>query len=90
MRSAHQTCDMRNAQPSEARTVVARNIRAELARRGMPVRHLTEALGVTYTGVTRRLSGQTPLDVDEVAAVARFLGIPVIDLFAGIDALAVA
>lgn len=81
---------MRNAQPSDARTVVARNIRAELARRGISQRHLTEALGVTYTGVTRRLSGRTPLDVDEVAAVARYLGVPVSDLFIGLDAKAVA
>lgn len=76
---------MRKPQTSTARTVVARNIKAELVRRGMRPQDLCPVLRVTAPGVSRRLSGQTAMDIDEVFAVARYLGVPVGSLFLGVD-----
>lgn len=43
-------------------------------------RELADALGVSQMNVSRRLRGETPFDVDELAAVARLLGVEVVDL----------
>lgn len=51
------------------------NIRAELARRGMSQRELAVALGVSTTGVHKRLTGVTPIDVNELALIARLLDV---------------
>lgn len=56
---------------------VANTIRAELARRSLTQADLATALGVTQPSVSRRMSGQTPFTVDEVAKAAALLGLPV-------------
>jgi len=56
---------------------VAAEVRAELARKRIPQSDLAEVLGVSQAGISRRLSGATPFDVNELAAVAAFLGVPV-------------
>jgi transcriptional regulator with XRE-family HTH domain len=60
---------------------VASEVRAELARKRIPQADLAEVLGVSQAGISRRLSGDTPFDVNEVAAVADFLGVPIALLF---------
>lgn len=51
-------------------------IRAELGRQNKSRADLARALGATDMWVSRRLTGQTPLSVDDVADIARTLGVP--------------
>lgn len=60
---------------------VAAEVRAELARRKVSQTQIAMLLGISQAGVSRRLLGQTPMDVNEVAAIAEFLDIPVSALF---------
>lgn len=52
-------------------------VRAELARRQISGRELASSLGWSVGLTARRLRGECPFDIDELAAVARFLGVPV-------------
>lgn len=52
-------------------------VRAELARRKISGRDLATALGWSLSTTARRLNGQYPFDVEELAAVAAHLGVPV-------------
>jgi transcriptional regulator with XRE-family HTH domain len=54
----------------------AANIRAELARRRISQTALAAHLGVSQSWVASRLQGRTPFDVNELHAVAKFLGVP--------------
>lgn len=54
---------------------VAANLRAEAARQRISQMALAERLGLSQTGVSRRLSGHVPIDVDELAAFAEVLGV---------------
>lgn len=56
------------------------NIRAELARRGLPQRSLARHLGLSTTVISKRLSGATPIDVNELEVIAEFLGMTVAEL----------
>jgi len=56
---------------------VAEAVRVELARRRISGRDMARGLGWSFTTTARRLNGSSPLDVDELDAVARFLGVPV-------------
>ena len=60
--------------PSE---IVAAEVRAELARRKIPQSGLVAVLGMSEVSVSRRLRGETPFDINELVAVAEFLGVPV-------------
>lgn len=57
--------------------IVGANIRAELARKRISQRQLADLLGMSGTGVSKRLSGITPIDVDELQQIAQFLDVPV-------------
>jgi len=48
-----------------------------MARRKVPQRQLAEALGLSQAGVSKRLNGLTPWDVNEITVVAESLGVPV-------------
>lgn len=61
--------------------VVADNIRAELSRQRWTGRKAAAALGLTPTYVSRRLSGNTPLDANDIFMFAEFLSVPVSQLF---------
>ena len=58
-------------------SVVAGNVRAELGRQDKTRAWLSEQLDVQQMWVSRRLSGQTPISLDEVALFARALGVDV-------------
>ena len=60
--------------------VVAANIRAELARQRKKQGDIAEVLGITRQGVSRRLLGITPVDVDELAIIAELLNVPMAQL----------
>jgi transcriptional regulator with XRE-family HTH domain len=56
---------------------VAEAVRVELARRRASGREMARALGWSFTTTARRLNGSSPFDIDELDAVARYLGVPV-------------
>lgn len=58
----------------------AANIRAELARRKLSGRDLARACGWPTTTTWRRINGDVPLTVDELAAAAEFFRMPVEEL----------
>lgn len=55
-------------------------VRAELARRRISGRELARGLDWSAPTTWRRLSGALPFDIDELAAVARFLDVPLSEL----------
>ena len=69
---------MNNTDQTASR-VVGANIKAELARRGLSQRALAGELGIAVTGVSKRLSGLTPINVDELHTIAGFLGVDPMD-----------
>jgi len=73
---------MNSATPS--RTVAA-NVRAELARRGDNIQTLSEGLRQHRVTVGRSLSGQRPFTIDELVAIAEFLGTPLSTLLTGVE-----
>ena len=56
---------------------VGANVRAEMARRRLPQQSVALALGLSQTGMSKRLNGIVPWDVNELAAAAEVLGVPV-------------
>jgi transcriptional regulator with XRE-family HTH domain len=65
---------------SSTRTAVAANVRAEIARAGVQRRAVADAAGLSYEALHRRLHGRVAFDVDDLAAIARLLGIPMAQL----------
>lgn len=59
---------------------VAANVRGELARRRLGQVQIAQALGISQAAVSRRLNGSVPLDVNELAVIARLLGVSAADL----------
>lgn len=56
---------------------IAAEVRAILARKRIPQAELAQVLDISQVGVSRRLRGETPLDVNEVALIAAYLGVPI-------------
>jgi predicted transcriptional regulator len=54
---------------------VADNVRAEMARRRVRQVDLAAALGISQTATHRRVTGEIPFDVDQLAVVADLLGV---------------
>jgi transcriptional regulator with XRE-family HTH domain len=62
---------------SEAITAsVAAEVRAEMARQNVPQRELGRVLGLSQGAAWRRLKGEVPFDVSELAEVAKLLKTP--------------
>jgi transcriptional regulator with XRE-family HTH domain len=57
-----------------------------MGRRNVSQVQLATGLGFTQAAVSRRLTGKTSFNVDELVAVAALLGVPVSQLTAGLDA----
>lgn len=55
-------------------------IREAMAARGLTQTTLAERLGLTQPAVSARLSGRTPITVDELRTIAAALGVPVSSL----------
>lgn len=64
-------------------TSVGANVRAELARRGVSQTALADHLGLSQSGVSKRLRGVIAFDTDEMLAMSDFLDVPVAVLFEG-------
>lgn len=65
--------------------LVAGEIRAELGRQRRTQAELADQLGVSRPWLSRRLSGETPLAVGDVAAIADALGVSLGTLTAPVD-----
>lgn len=57
--------------------LVAAEIRAELGRQRMSQTELADALGMPVATLRRRLNAEIVIDVNELWAMARALGVPV-------------
>jgi transcriptional regulator with XRE-family HTH domain len=62
---------------------VAAEVRAELARQRRTQRDLAEAIGLSQQAASRRLCGEVPFDIAELAKVAKLLGVPIEHFLAG-------
>lgn len=69
------------ASPSET---TGSNVKAEMARRSISQAQLAQALGLSQTGISARIRGVTPFDVNELIAAAAFLDVPVERLLEGV------
>lgn len=52
------------------------NVRAEMARRGVSQTTLAQRIGMSQAQVSKRLRGVIAFDINELAAVADFLNVP--------------
>lgn len=59
---------------------VAEEIRVLLTRRRMSGRKLAEALGVSQSAMSARLTGVTPIDLNDLEKIAAILNVEVLDL----------
>ena len=64
---------------------VAAEVRAWMGRRGMNQRAVCRELGVTPMWLSRRLSAQIVIDVEDLAALAKALRCEVSDLLPRLD-----
>ncbi len=51
------------------------NVRAEMARRRISQQTLADTIGLSQAGLSKRLNGHVPWDVNELAAAAAALGV---------------
>jgi len=59
------------------------NVRAEMARAKRTQAALAHQIGMGQQALSRRLTGQTPFTVDELARVGQALGVSLADLVGG-------
>jgi transcriptional regulator with XRE-family HTH domain len=69
---------------------VAGEVRAVLARRQISGKQLASQLGMSQFAISRRLRGETPFSIDELAASAEFLGVPLTELLPSSEELTAA
>lgn len=60
---------------------VAEEVRALMGRRQVTGAQLARAIGVPQASLQRRLSGRYPFDVDLLANIAGYFGVPVVTFF---------
>jgi transcriptional regulator with XRE-family HTH domain len=63
--------------------LVASEVRAELGRQRISGSALAKSLGMSQAGISRRLRGEVPFDVDELSAIAALLNVPLSALLTG-------
>lgn len=68
---------MTDDRPANRSAIVAANIRAEISRRRITQLALAQRLGMSPASMSSRLTGQTPIDVNELDAIASELGLPI-------------
>ena len=67
----------------DATRAIATAVDVQLARMNQPRRWLADSAGFSASALSKRLSGTTPLDIDDVDSIARALGLA--DAFALFD-----
>lgn len=68
-----------NARPSLSHAVAV-EIKVSMVRKGISGRQLAQRLGVSQTWVSIRLTGTTPIDLNDLQRIADALGVKVVDL----------
>lgn len=76
------------ARDTTASTLVAAEIRAELARRQLSKTWLADQVGAERTSFIKKISGTRELLIDDVWKCARALEVPVVDLLPSEEPLA--
>lgn len=61
---------------TDAREQIAAEVRAELARQNKPQSFVAEALDLDAGSVSLRLAGKRAFRADELATIAKALGVP--------------
>lgn len=69
----------------QLRQDIAGEIRAEMGRRRITQAALAFGLGWNKSSTSRKLNGETPLDIDEIEDVCAFLEVSVVDLLTRLD-----
>ena len=69
--------------PLRMRYAVAEEVRVALARRQISGVKLANMIGRSQVYVSRRLRGEVPFDVDDLALIAEALGMKMVDLVSG-------
>lgn len=62
------------------RDAVAGEVRAAAARQRVSEASIARHLGMSQSKLSRRWTGQLPFDIEELAAIAAYLDIPMTDL----------
>jgi transcriptional regulator with XRE-family HTH domain len=65
--------------------VVAEEMRVLFARRLITPAKVARALGWTDNYISRRLTGKVPFDVNDLAALAELLGVPIMTFFVPLE-----
>ena len=68
------------------RTAVAGELRAEMARQRKTGVDLAHVLNCSQQSASRRMTGATPLTLDDIAAISDWLGIPPSSLISPVKA----
>lgn len=61
---------------------IAANVRAEVARRRIPIAQIIELLGFNRPSVSRRLNGHSPFYAHEIVMLAQLMDVPAASLLA--------
>lgn len=67
--------------PYPTRSVIVGELRAAMARRGVGTLQLAEAIGISATTMTTRMTGKVAFSVDELIDACEFLGVDLPSLF---------
>lgn len=70
---------------STVRGQVAAEVRAELGRNRISVNRLPRLLGKSQSYWSRRVTAEQPMDVDDLAALASLMNVPLSRFFGGTD-----
>jgi transcriptional regulator with XRE-family HTH domain len=65
--------------------VVGANIRQAMGARGVTQMALADHLQKSQAAVSARVRGLTPVDVDELASIAKYLDVSIASLYAGVE-----
>lgn len=64
--------------------IIGSNVRAELARAGKTQTGAAHLLGLPQSAISRRISGRTAWEIDELLILAGWLDVPVTDFLVGL------
>jgi transcriptional regulator with XRE-family HTH domain len=67
-------------QAPPTRQIVAAEVRAAMGRAHVTATTLAPAIGISRAGLSERLNGHRPFDTDQLAAIAKVLGVDVFSL----------
>ena len=63
--------------PLELSQIVSGNVRAEMARRRVTQKELSEAFGIAQTQISKRLNGRSEWRVNDLPPIAEALGVSI-------------